>query len=412
MITRFSVDYRPLYFLASLGAGGLAVSFFMYLMFLVPHPHSPVPRLEDVQAAYASGGLLVDVLISLALLGIAGFVLLHLDTLVANLRAFAALRRDAAYETLRSSNAEVQLMAIPLTLAMTVNVLFIVGALAVPGLWDVVEYLFPFALLAFASIGGMAFFLFGRYLTRLLTERGFNHADNNHFSQVLPSFAFAMVAVGFSASAAMSHHPATSTLGLIGAFVFTAAAAAWMFLKLPLAFASMLRDGMAVEAGPTLWMGIPIFTLFGITFHRSYAGISHNITGTEMVPAVALVVLGLLVAAQLVMGAFGWMVMRRQGYFETYVRGAGRSIPAYGLVCPGVALSVLGMFFIHWGLVSNGIVERFSAVHLGLLALNGLLQAVTILTLVRLNRKLFGRGAVAEQATADEEEVLPARVPA
>lgn len=40
MFTRFSVDYRPLYFLASLGAGGMAVSFFMYLMFLVPHPHT------------------------------------------------------------------------------------------------------------------------------------------------------------------------------------------------------------------------------------------------------------------------------------------------------------------------------------------------------------------------------------
>ena len=31
-------SYSPLYFLASLGAGGLAVTFFMYLMFWVPHP--------------------------------------------------------------------------------------------------------------------------------------------------------------------------------------------------------------------------------------------------------------------------------------------------------------------------------------------------------------------------------------
>ena len=33
--------YSPLYFLASLGAGGLAVTFFMYLMFWVPHPGQP-----------------------------------------------------------------------------------------------------------------------------------------------------------------------------------------------------------------------------------------------------------------------------------------------------------------------------------------------------------------------------------
>ena len=30
--------WSPLYFLASLGAGGLAVTFFMFLMFWVPHP--------------------------------------------------------------------------------------------------------------------------------------------------------------------------------------------------------------------------------------------------------------------------------------------------------------------------------------------------------------------------------------
>ncbi len=37
----------------------------------------------------------------------------------------------------------------------------------------------------------------------------------------------------------------------------------------------------------------------------------------------------------------------------------GRSVPAHGLICPGVALSVLGMFFIHWGLIGTGVVEQF-----------------------------------------------------
>lgn len=34
------VHYHPLYFLASLGAGGMAVTFFLYFMFLVDHPDS------------------------------------------------------------------------------------------------------------------------------------------------------------------------------------------------------------------------------------------------------------------------------------------------------------------------------------------------------------------------------------
>ena len=36
---------------------------------------------------------------------------------------------------------------------MSVNALFILGLIFVPGLWNIVEYLFPLAMLAFAAIG-------------------------------------------------------------------------------------------------------------------------------------------------------------------------------------------------------------------------------------------------------------------
>lgn len=35
--------YTPLYLLASLGAGGMAVAFYLHLMFLTSHPDTPVP---------------------------------------------------------------------------------------------------------------------------------------------------------------------------------------------------------------------------------------------------------------------------------------------------------------------------------------------------------------------------------
>lgn len=49
--SRAADHYVPTYFLASLGAGGLSVTFFMYLMFWVPHPGRPVPVFEDILAA-------------------------------------------------------------------------------------------------------------------------------------------------------------------------------------------------------------------------------------------------------------------------------------------------------------------------------------------------------------------------
>ena len=63
--------YSPLYFLSSLGAGGLVVTFFIYLMFWVPHTGRPVPVFEDITAAFATGGPLIQATIVAALAGIA-----------------------------------------------------------------------------------------------------------------------------------------------------------------------------------------------------------------------------------------------------------------------------------------------------------------------------------------------------
>jgi len=63
--------YSPLYFLASLGAGGLSVTFFMFLMFWVPHPGLPVPVFEDIIAAFQGGGLPLRSAIVVALAGVA-----------------------------------------------------------------------------------------------------------------------------------------------------------------------------------------------------------------------------------------------------------------------------------------------------------------------------------------------------
>ncbi|MCA0438378.1 MAG: hypothetical protein M9891_06415 [Austwickia sp.] len=387
---RFSVAYRPLYFLAALGMGGLSVSFFVYLMFLIPHPGSPIPHLSHVLAAYRDGTVPSRVFLSVILGLTFFFAVRHYQVLIANIRAYRAFTRTPEYVAFRASNAEISLMAIPLTLGMSVNVAFVVGALAIPGMWAAKEYLFPVALLAMTGIAGYALVVFGRYLTRILVHKGFDIEDTNHFSQVLPSFAFAMIAVGYSSSAAMSSTKPVVVIGLVGTFIFLAAAAAWILVKLPVAFAGMLRHGMAVEAGPTLWLGIPIMTLVGITVLRDVMGTSHTLLHATVNPVVWFVFFGLLVAAQLVMGLFGYAIMRRQAYFATYVTGPRRSVAAYGLICPGVALSVLLMFFIHWGLVEPGIIARDSVPHYGLVAVVALVQLVTIRTLTILNRKLMG----------------------
>lgn len=116
-------------------------------------------------------------------------------------------------------------------------------------------------------------------------------------------------------------------------------------------------------------------------------GITHTLLHVKVPSIIWFVFFGLLVASQALMLGVGLAVMRRLNYFPRYVHGNELSPASYGLICPGVALSVLGMFFIHWGLVSTGIVTRFSPVHLALLAVILVIQVVTIRTVAILNRK-------------------------
>ena len=60
-------NYHPSYWLAALGAGGLSVSFFMYLMWMIPHHGYPMPTWEHLKHAWetttASGMPMVPIIL-------------------------------------------------------------------------------------------------------------------------------------------------------------------------------------------------------------------------------------------------------------------------------------------------------------------------------------------------------------
>ncbi|MBS8271557.1 hypothetical protein DYI26_23055, partial [Halomonas litopenaei] len=163
------------------------------------------PIFEDLMAVFANGALPLKVAVVVAMAGIAVFAFLNVKSLIWNLSALSRFRKTPEYAALRASNGETTLLAGPLAAAMTVNAMFIVGLVFVPGLWLVVEYLFPLALIAFLAIGVWALLLIGDFLGRVLTKGGvFDVTAHNSFAQLLPAFALAMVAVGLAAPAAMS----------------------------------------------------------------------------------------------------------------------------------------------------------------------------------------------------------------
>ena len=393
--------YSPLYFLASLGAGGLAVTFFMYLMFWVPHSGKPVPTFEDISAAFQTGGTPMQAAIIIAVLGIAAMAFLNVKSLIWNLSAFSAFKKTDGYQKLINSNAESTIMAMPLALAMTVNAMFIVGLVFVPGLWSIIEYLFPLALVAFALIAVLAFRILAQFLGRILSQGGiFDVTANNSFAQMLPAFALSMVAVGFSAPAAMSGNTTTVGISLVLSTFIGTAAIVYALIAIFTAFNSMLHHGTAKEAGPTLMVVVPIMTVLGIMFLRQNHGL-HATFDIHGSPAETMVFLARLLSIQIVFLMLGMLVLRRQGYFTDFVFGSKTSPGSYALVCPGVALAVMIHFFVNKGLVGAGVIDKFGPAFWAITTIALISQFAMIALVLRLNRQHFGKPASGSAVPAE-----------
>ena len=391
MLSSNESSFNPSYFLAALGAGGLAISFFLYPMFMLPHPQTPMVTFEAIAPVLTGENRLLAALLALDLLAVLLFAFVHFHLLVKSLLAYRRFRRTPAYSALRQSNAEVSLMAIPLTLSMSINLLLVLGALFVPGLWGVVEGLFPFALLAYLAVGVYALRIYGAFLTRLLTQGDFDFDGNNHLGQLMAIFAFAMIATGLAGPGAMSHTLTINALGIFGSLFFLSLAVLLAVIKLVLGMKSMLRHGISKQASYSLWILIPILTLFGISGIRIIMGLHHGFEQPLSRPGL-FVFTSVLLSLEILAGLLGYKVMKQLGYFDDYLRGEKRDAGSFALICPGVALFVFGFFFITFGLLKNGLVTPLSPVYLLLLAPFVWIQLKTVAVYFKLNCQLLGYG--------------------
>lgn len=377
--------YSPTCFLAALGAGGLSVSFFMYLMFLVPHPKTPLATFDYIMPALLKGDWLSFV-VAFSLVFIIAFAFFHFKLLIFNTKQYLLFKKSEKFKNLIGTNNEVSLMAIPLTFAMTINVCFVLGAVFVPGLWNVVEYLFPFALIGFAIVGFYALKIFMNYFSHMIINGKFNFEQNNNLSQMISIFAFSMLAVGFAAPAAMSHNLTINSIAFFASIFFAAIALLLIFIKLTMGIKNMLEKGISIEAAPSLWIIIPILTLLGITFVRLSFGLDHNFN-TPLNKSTLFILTSLILSLQIIFGILGYIVMKKMGYFEKYIFSEEKSAVSFALICPGVAFMVFGMFFINLGLTYNEIITKYSIAYFILMIPFIYVQFKTIIYFFRLNKK-------------------------
>ncbi len=391
LINNLNEKYNPLYFLAALGAGGLAVSFFMYPNFLLEHKGTPLLTFDQIVPLLMGEDKLTAILLSGALVAIALLAILHFRLLFWNISEYRKFKKTDAFQGLMNSNREISLMVIPLTLAMSVNVAFILGAVFVPGLWGVVEYLFPVAIATFLAIGVYALKILGDYFSRIFIKGDFKFNENNNFTQMIAIFALTMIAVGLAAPGAMSHHKEINAIGMFASIFFLSIAVILMVIKMTLAFKSTLKHGVDKATSASLWMMIPILTLMGITIIRLTMGLHHGFEETLSKPSF-FIVTSVVISLQMFIGLIGYKVMKAVGYFRDHSQGDSANAGSFALVCPGVAFFVFGMFFLVFGLVQNGLVDLMSPAFFVLIAPLVLVQIQTLRVFFRLLCKVTACG--------------------
>ncbi|WP_108060884.1 TsoY family (seleno)protein [Poseidonibacter lekithochrous] len=377
--------FTPMCFLSALGAGGLSVSFFMYLMFLVPHKGSPMATFDFIYPELLKGTWLSAIIV-ISLLFIILFATLHFKLLIWNIKQFNLYKKSDSYKILKESNGEITLITLPLTFAMTINVAFVLGAVFIPKLWSIVEYLFPFALIGFLLCAIYALKIFFNYFSRILISGDVDCTKNNNLSQMISIFAFSMIAVGFAAPGAMSHNISINAIGIFGALFFTSLALILLVIKITLGFKNMFEHGISMEAAPSLWIIIPILTLLGITAVRVSFGLDHNFDAT-LAKSSLFTLTSVVLSLQIIFGILGYQIMKKIGYFEEFIHSEKRSPVSFALICPGVALMVFGMFFINFGLTYNEVITKYSLAYFVLMLPFMFIQYRTVLYFFKLKRK-------------------------
>lgn len=366
---RTKVSFSPLHGLASLGAGGLSVSFFIWLLFLTPHTGTPVPTYESLAAARAvpsESGWIELVMTMVALMAIAHYALLFWW-----LKKGSTLSKQGRMEQF-AGEAHIFKMIAPLVLAMSVNAGFVVGLVFVPGLWRIKEYLFPIALLAF---GALLWIAGNRWLKqqRLLRTDRLSYQSKG-LIELLATFAFSMITVGFSASAAMSSTVWVYTAGTILA-ILGAALSVWAAFRVICDRGPHLREHpIAATATGSLLMGVPILTVLGITSYRLMMAGNHHF-GLQIGNGSIAAVLGILFVAQILIFGFAAPKVHQHGGWRTLVIEQPQAA-SFSLICPGVGLFVLGMFFISKGLIPMGVLSQTGiSIAYGVL---GVIEATTL----------------------------------
>ena len=360
--------FEVLHILAALGAGGIAASFFLFVNFSTSHPGEAFVSLDFLMANHIGEIDFFSLLIQLFMLCATLAAALHFTLLLRWWKTFNEFKKTDDFSDLFSSNKESQLMAIPLTLAMSMNVIFILGAMYIPGLYSplnifgmnaqILDVLLIVAGGYFTLMLYISIRYFGSYFLRL-SDGELDFKNNSNLSQFISIFAFSMIAVGFAALG-FSSIPVVAGVGSTLSYTLLILVFVLSVLKLVIGFSSIFQYGLSSKDSVTLLIPVTVIGLSSIAMLRNDFG-QFNAFGVVVDYPEILVRLSVLAGLSLLVAVFALKVMRKKGFFNR-ANSEDFSAGDFSMVCPFFAFQVQ-LVLVLAILVGAQVVEQGSTVY-------------------------------------------------
>lgn len=331
--------FNPTNFLASLGAGGIAVAPFVYFQYLVPHGKGLITYEQLMSTAANSMDSALFFFMQAIMIV---FGTLHLVLTFKLLSDLFQWRKTPDFKSfIQDPQRNTTILASFTSLGMTFNVFIGVIRFFVPALSNNFQALMLPALIAWSVL----WFLLMRTEIGLLKtsfEKDFD-IQKISFGWLLQPFALGMVTVAGTGIAAMAKDP---NIANTAAFMSTISGSMGMFL-LMVKLISVFKSHFTMKGIPerqflpSFLIVIPITTIYAIATFRMGHFLEHQF-GFHLHWFSTIAIL-IPFAFQTWYFAFGLSMMK--DYFKKDFFRKEYYVTLWALICPFVGYSVLGSFF-------------------------------------------------------------------
>lgn len=339
-------EFSPLVFLASLGAGGIAVMPFVLMQYTIEHGNGLITRSQLWVNSYTSIASTYYLILEITMII---FTLLHfILTIIFTIQLFRWMNTKKFNELVNNPLKNTGILAPLISLLMTMNVFIGPIRYFSPILSENFQSLFPPAMIFWTVL-----FLFVMWIEIKLLgisfQKGFDISQIN-FGWLLHPFLLGMLTVVGTGIAAMSQNASIANTAAFMSLISGSMGLFLLLVKLIVVFKShFAANGLPQKHFlPSFLIVIPNITLFAISAFRFGHYLEHQ--HEFYLGAYFFIVIGLAFAFEIWYILFGISLLGsyfKQHHFKEFY------VTQWGFICPLVAFVVLGSFAYHTVLKSN-----------------------------------------------------------